>query len=253
MLTQRSEQALALIQQKRRCSIEDLSSALGVSRVTVHRVLDGLESEGLVIKMRGGVRLYDPAAIEKLFDIRRRTNVGEKKQIAVRAADLVRPGDSLFLDASSTTCYLARELALRGGPPVTVVTNSLVVATEVARCPHLHLIVTGGELDYQLNALLGPLTLESLSRFQVDHAFVSAAGVSVERGAMTAQSTLADLLRTVVETASEVNLLMDNSKLGRVAPITVMPLARIRRLISDSRLAEAVRDEYRQAGLEVLT
>ena len=69
---------------------------------------------------------------------------------------------------------------------------------------------------------------------------------------MTTQSTLADLLRTVIETASEVNLMVDHSKVGRVAPVSVMPLTRITRLISDNRLAGPVREELRQAGLQVL-
>jgi len=252
LAVERKQEILGYIRRNRICSIDALASRFQVSRVTVHRILNGLEDEQLVTKVHGGVRLYDPSALETRFSIRLRTNRAQKEEIARKALRYVVDGDTIYVD-SSTTCYqLVRALRHRHDLHLTVISSSPLVSYELAHARHISVISTGGELDHEVLSLTGQLTLEAIGRLQFDKAFVSVGAVALDRGLMTSKSFLADIIRRAMERAREVNLLADSSKFQRLAAQLIAPVNAVTRIISDGGLPADTIESLKALGVEVV-
>ena len=113
--------------------------------------------------------------------------------IAARAATLVPPGSTIFLDASSTALCLARRLMEDPPNELTLVTSSPAIAYEMQAEP-VHVVVAPGELDQHMRMLAGRWTVEFLAQLNFDTAFVSAAGITLEEGLTTSRRPLADVV-----------------------------------------------------------
>jgi len=249
----RNEEILRFIREHELCTIGEIANRFQVSKATVHRVLNDLDAAGQVRKVRGGVRFSEGAGLEKSFDIRLKLQMNEKKTIARLAFPYVREGSTVFLGSGTTISSLARELARNFKGPLTVVTDSPMVVLEFLRAPHIKVICTGGELQYDLNAFGGPLAYDAMDRLQFGTAFISAAAVSKERGIMTAQAILVRLLGKVIERADEVNLLVDHTKFSRIAPLAIAPVSSVDRIITDEDLDSSLRESILSAGVELVT
>lgn len=249
---QRKEEILKLIKENNICTIEELTKRFNISNVTVHRILNELEEEGLVNKVRGGVKLVSPSLPEIRFNVRMRTNLAQKREIARKAVTFIKEGDSIFLDASTTCFIFAKEISRGNYSDLTVVTNSPFVVCELSQSPNIHVISTGGELQYQLNGLAGSLTLNFMASLHLDKAFVSAAGISLKKGLMTSQPFIVEVLQKAFEVANEINLLIDSSKFFKVAMLTIAPVTRVTRIISDSKLPKETIVECQRLGIEVV-
>jgi DeoR/GlpR family transcriptional regulator of sugar metabolism len=249
----RREEILNFIRKNKICTIEELAKRFSVSRVTIHRVLNELECEALVTKVHGGVRFTDQeAGIETRFGVRMKTHKSEKIEIARKALRYLHSGDTVFID-SSTTCYqLVHLLRSQEDLNITVISNGPLVSYELSQARHIGVISTGGELFQEVYTFAGDLTLEAIDKLQFNKVFVSAGAVTVDKGPMTTQSFLAVTKRRVMEKASEVNLLIDSSKFGRIAPKVIVPLDRISRIITDAGLPREIREQYEKLGVELV-
>jgi DeoR family fructose operon transcriptional repressor len=180
------------------------------------------------------------------------TNKAKKIEIAGKALQFVRNGDTIFID-SSTTCYqFARRLAEMDSLHVTVISSSPLISYELSPARHINVISTGGELFQEVYTFAGDITLEAIGKLQFGTAFVSAAALSVEQGLMTTQSFLALIKRKVIEKASEVNLLIDSGKFDRIAPRVIAPIDSVTRIITDSELPDKIRKKYVKLGVELV-
>jgi DeoR/GlpR family transcriptional regulator of sugar metabolism len=249
----RNEEILRFIREQELCTIAELSNRFKVSKATVHRVLNDLDAAGQVRKVRGGVRFPEGAGLEKSFDIRLKRLMSEKNTIARLAFRYVHEGSTIFLGSGTTIATLARELARNFNGPLTVVTDSPMVVLELLHTPHIKVICTGGELQYDLNTFAGPLAYDAMDRLQFGTAFISAAAVSKERGIMTAQAILVRLLGKIIERADEVNLLVDHTKFTKIAPLAIAPLSSMDRIVTDEDLDSSVRESILSAGVEFVT
>lgn len=249
---QRKEEMLKLIKENDICTVKELTKRFNVSNVTVHRILNELEEKGLVNKVHGGAKLASPSLPEIRFNIRMRTNLAQKKEIAGKAVDFIKEGDSIFLDASTTCFAFAKEISRGNYSDLTVVTNSPFIICELSRSPNIHVISTGGELQYQLNGLAGSLTLNFMASLHLDKAFVSAAGISLKKGLMTSQPFIVEVLQKAFKVANEVNLLIDSSKFSKVAILIIAPVTHVTRIISDSKLPKETIAECQQSGIEIV-
>ena len=249
---QRKEEMLKLIKENNICTVEELTKRFNVSNVTVHRILNELEDEGLVNKVRGGVKLATSSLPEIRFNVRMRTNFTQKREIGRKAVTFIREGDSIFLDASTTCFVFAKEISRGNYSDLTVVTNSPFVVCELSNYPNIHVVSTGGELQYQLNGLAGPLTLNFMASLHLDKAFVSAAGISLKKGLMTSQPFIVEVLQKSFEVANEINLLIDSSKFSKVAMLAIAPATRVTRIISDRKLPKEIIAQCQQSGIKIV-
>ena len=249
----RNEEILRFIREQELCTIAELSSRFKVSKATVHRILNDLDATGQVHKVRGGVKFSEGAGLEKSFDIRLKRQMSEKNTIARLAFRYVHEGSTIFLGSGTTIATLARELARNFKGPLTVVTDSPMVVLELLHTPHIKVICTGGELQYDLNTFAGPLAYEAMDRLQFGTAFISAAAVSKERGIMTAQAILVRLLGKIIERADEVNLLVDHTKFSKIAPLTIAPVSSLDRIVTDEDVDAKVHESLLSEGVDLVT
>src|SRR5438045_1665413 len=180
--SERMQHVLRLLETRDYVPVTELSEAFAVSEVTVRSDLAALARDGLVARIRGGVRALQQGQSEAGFDLRLRLEVEHKRAIARAAAAMVENNEAVALDASTTAYYVALELCAKRD--LVVVTNGLLVATALADAPTITVIVTGGVLRLSAMSLVGDLGTDVLRTTRINKGFLGARGLSLDRGLM---------------------------------------------------------------------
>lgn len=253
----RREKILQTLEVQDTVHVNRLAQRFGVSAVTIRSDLKALATAGLVQRQHGGARPARSAPPEVPIDERRGQYRERKHSIAALAMTLVRPGDKLILDAGSTTQQLARKLARAalqplGATPLSVFTNSLPIAGELATVPGIELILSGGTLRKASQSLQGPQAEAGLDDYFFDKLFLGADGCDPDFGLSTHEEAEARLNARMIAQARQVIVLADGSKFGRTCLHRICGLARIDTVISDASIAPAMRDALSQRGVQVL-
>ena len=250
----RRARILEQIQRSGGASVAELAAAHGVSPITVHRDLESLARDGLVERIRGGAR---PSGAGHRIDVatdwtkRLQQASDEKRAIAARAAELVEDGSTIFVDSSTTCLELARYLERHPPRALTLVTNSPAIALEL-HAQSIHVIVAPGEVDQTLRMIGGRWTAEFLAELNIETAFVSAAGVTLEHGLTTTRRALADTLQAASASSARTIALIDSSKFGFSALLTIARPERLDAVIVDDALPPETLAAYRAAGVNVI-
>src|SRR3954454_22636561 len=141
---ERLRRVLELLEQRDAVHVSELSNEFSVSEVTIRQDLAELARQGLVARVRGGVRALQRGQSELALDVRHRLQADEKRAMARAAAAMVGDGEAVALDSSTSAYYLALELRRRR--ELVVVTNGLLIAAALADSPGVNVLVTGGML-----------------------------------------------------------------------------------------------------------
>jgi DeoR family transcriptional regulator, aga operon transcriptional repressor len=245
--TERFGRILELLARDGTVAVAALAAELGVSDATVRRDLQALGEQRLLERSHGGAVAHGTA---HELPVRYRTGrTDEKRRIARAAAELVPDGLAIALTGGTTTTEVARTLAARQG--LTVVTNALNIAVELAVRPNLKLIVTGGVARSASYELVGSLADATLRGLYLDLAFVGVDGVDAERGLTTQNEVEAATNRALIDRAKRTIVVADASKLGRVAFAEIAGLERAEQLITNTGADEEHVERLRAAGLDV--
>jgi len=238
-----------MVEARRSVRLEELSAALNVSPATVRRDLDELAAAGAVRRVHGGVVSIDAAPGEPRFDDKAAEAADEKERIAARAVELLQPDDTVYLDSGSTVLAAARRLV--GWDRLTVVTNSLPAAVELAgRGPRL--IIVGGELRDRSRAIVGPLTRHLLDEIRVDRALMGTYALSLEDGLTTTDPAEAFTKQLVLDRAREVILLADHRKVGLRSFVRAGGLEAVDVLVTDAAIEEKIVRSIERRGVRVI-
>jgi DeoR family transcriptional regulator, glycerol-3-phosphate regulon repressor len=229
-ISKRHEAILGLVRQFGTISVADLGKSLGVSEETVRRDSRPLETRGEVIKVHGALTLPHHVG-EAPLERRMRENGESKRSIARVAATLVEDGDSLIIDAGTTTSIFAQEL--RSKRRLTVVTNSSDIARTLATVNGNMVYMAGGELMGDSGAAFGPSAIEFIGKFKVRHTFISISAVDRKLGPMDAVLAEAQFAHKALECADHRVLLTDASKFGRSALVKVCGFEELSEIVTD--------------------
>jgi len=210
--------------------VRELAELLCVTQETIRRDLDKLEEEGRIVRSHGGAVAPEVTQGETPYFQREVINAAEKKRIARAALAFVREHDRIVLDASSTAWYLS---AILPNMPLTVLTNSVKVALELAGKEKITVISTGGTLAPTSLSYVGPLAQRGLEHYHADKVFISCKGVHLQRGISESNELQAMVKQQMINIADQVYLLADHTKLGVQALTYVAPLNDVDRLITD--------------------
>lgn len=228
-------------------AVADLSARLGVSAATIRRDLELLEDQRLLSRTHGGA-----VAQGVLYELPLRYKTGrhqdEKRRIAKDAVTRVPDGAAIGLTGGTTTTEVARALVDRHR--LTVVTNALNIAGELAVRPNIKLVVTGGFARSESYELVGPLAEQSLADLHLDVVFIGVDGISTKDGLTTHHEVEAHTNRALIERAHHVIVVADGSKLGSVAFARICPISAVNELITAGADSTAVA-LLREAGLAV--
>lgn len=246
---ERRSAILDLVKRDGRALVRDLAVTIGSSEVTIRRDLDVLQKRGLLQRTHGGA-LPARTVAEADFNLAEHElkHPREKVAIAEAAAGMVHEGQTIVLGSGSTTTAIAR--ALRGFKNLTVITNSISIAAELAGSD-VDVILTGGMLRKQSRSLIGPLAEQSLSRLRADMFFMGTDGIDTHVGLFTQNLLGAQLVRVMVEMSSRTIVVCDSSKFGKESLYTVIPITKVRGVITDKQIPEAALKALREIGVEV--
>lgn len=241
---ERQKRLLQIARTEGSVRINALAETFDVTAETVRRDLDELCGRGLLHRTYGGAAAlsltHEPQVSE-----RQRRHVDERRRIGRYAADLVDPGDAIFVDCGSTTAFFARALAARA-IKVTVVTNCIPVATECGVADEIRLILCPGDYVPREGGVYGSATLDFLRKYTSDKAFVGAGGLTVE-GAADADTQSVSIKRVMLERSRRSILLVDSSKFDLHQFELIGPLGSVNDVISERapgrELARALANE----------
>lgn len=255
----RAERELRIINKLRAEKIvhlTDLSRTIGVSENTVRRDLERLQGLGILKRTHGGAVLTeDQRETHGSDDVEWMTRQehlpAQKETIGRKAAEMVLDGEAIILDAGTTTMQIARQLRQKRN--LTVVTNAVNIGLELSRADSITVVLTGGILRELSKSLIGPLTEEFLGgRIHVDRLFLSAGGVTLEDGAMNANTIEVPIKRAMIRAAREVVLVVTHDKVGKKSFTPITPLSSLAAIITDSGVDPRMADAFRERGVTLI-
>jgi len=215
--------------------VQALTELFGVSVATIRRDLAELETQGLLRRTHGGALFVDQVTRDPANRDRTVANVEAKRRIARAAADLVVDGDTVIVDAGTTSLEVARLLGARSG--LTIITNGLDVSHELANnaTGNNRLFVIGGEFHDVNHSFAGPLAAEAMRRFNADKAILSVSSVDLDRGTIGLSSPqFACVQQAMIEAAKATIVVADASKFGRASLSVVARFAALDCIVTDS-------------------
>jgi DeoR/GlpR family transcriptional regulator of sugar metabolism len=244
---ERQQHIARSVEEHGRVRVTDLAERFDVSEVTIRKDLRVLEAEGRVVRAHGGALAPGRSRPERAFEVRERLQRTEKERIGATAATLVIDGESIALDASTTALAMARALTTRGGwTHLTVITNGLRIASELAGHRGITVAMPGGFLRSEALSVVGPLGSGLLERVNIQKAFMGAAGFTLETGLSDATDEEAQIKRLIVGAASEVVALIDHTKWGRSACATFCPTDMLTAVVTDGEEPPAMANALRE-------
>ena len=232
-----AEERRAILQDKLRedgyIQITDLAQEFGISSATIRRDLISMEKEGICIRKRGGaIRSTQGVTMEIPYEIKRHQNTNEKARIARAALELIKNGDTMLLDAGSTTYALS--LLLHEKKNLTVVTHDLNIAVKLASNPNINLICTGGVARQNVYTLQGAQVIDFIRNLKVDKSFIGADTIHEDGVIGNVNIEEVPIKQAMIAAAKQVILLADSSKFGRTGFSKVALIGDMDVLITDS-------------------
>ncbi len=229
-------------------SVDDLVELTGVSAMTVYRDIEALEEAGVLIRHRGQVTAVATGLNEIAASIRVNQNADLKQEVARVVAARIRPGSSILVDDSTTALWVLRMLEV---VPITVVTNSMLVARELERRSGVRLFITGGEYQAWSESMVGQTTTEVIAGVRADYFLVSASGIS-DLQCFHPFEDCVQVKRAMMASAAQSILLLDHTKLDRRALHTFASMTDFDQVIVDSQTPDVVVADLRERGVSVV-
>ena len=219
-----------------------------ITLMTLHRDLDALVNDGLIIKLRGGARVVKQSG-DPSFQSREFENIGSKNKIAAKAISLIREGGSVFFDAGTTTLAVIRAL-----PDInlTVITNGANFAGELQRYTNITTYMCCGALNRSNMALSGNSTLEFLEGINIDLGFIGVSGYSEDCGFTCGKESEMLVKKLIIQKARKSVALMDASKLTKLMPYTFAKLSDVNFVIGDGLLPVTFARSAEESGVTLL-
>lgn len=224
---------------------------LGVSLETARRDLDYLEKQGSLQKVHGGAILKNREESTMTYSLRETKNTEEKKELANIALKYINEGETIALNSSTTNIEIARLIKNRYSS-LTVVTNSLRIAEELADVKGINLILAGGIYNQNEFAFLGEITERFLGNFLVDKSFISVGGISLKRGITDFLMDEILVERKMIEIGEQAIIVADSSKIDTNSLIKICDIEDIDFIITDSRLDKKIKEKYEEENIKII-
>ena len=247
---ERRSEILTKLQQEGKVLVNDLSKFYQVTEETIRRDLEKLEIEGIVKKTYGGAVLAETLNIDLPYYVRKQTNVQSKENIASKIAELIKDGDHIMLDASSTAVYVIKKIKQLKN--ITIVTNSIEIMLELADVNGWKVFSTGGAMKEGALALVGHQAEEMIDRFHVDKAIISCKGIDQEFGITDSNEPDVEIKRHMVKAAKQVILAVDSSKFDKISFVRMGTFDQVNTVVTNMEPSQEWKDVLENAGVTVI-
>jgi len=228
----------------------ELSNELKVSDVTIRNDLIRLEQKNMLIRARGGAIKVDRVGLDFTLSDKNKQHLGEKKLIGKAAADLIEDGDTIILDSGTTTMEVARNLQKVTG--LTVITNALNIANQLADHQNTNVIIPGGFLRKNSLSLVGGAAEENFKNYFCDKLFLAVDGFNTTHGLSTPNVEEAHLNRVMIEISKQVIVVADSSKFHKRSFAFIAPITDVDIVVTDGEIPAEDRKKLENAGVKLI-
>ena len=247
---ERQKKIIEILNREGSVFVNKLSVTLGVTEETIRRDLEKLEKQELLMRTHGGAVPIDESTYELSLETRKRTNVDIKMRLAKEAVKHIIPGDIIFLDASTTTFYMAKELKKMVN--VTIVTNSLRVVGELANQENLKVILVGGVVSNN-QSVIGSLAERTVEEnYFAGKMFLSSKGIDSDVGLLESNEKECGIKKIMMKNCRQRYYLCDKSKIGRVGFVKLAPLEDVDFIITEAELDTQWREKLAELKIELI-
>lgn len=247
---ERQNKILEYINNSQKANTNELADYFKVSKVTVRRDIDALAAQGLIVKTHGGALSITKSLHREIpYAFKVEHNQSAKKQIGAAAAKYIEDGDIIILDSGSTTLEIAKNIVQKN---VTVVTDDIKIAMELANKNNVTVIVSGGTLTDPVYTLTGNNATEFFSRLHVNKTFLGCDAVDLDFGISNRTYSEVDIKSAMIQAADEIIMVTDRSKLDRKVFCQLCDISALDKLIIDE-IDERNRKGFTEKGVEIIT
>lgn len=253
---ERYHQILKLLRTERTVKVAELTELFQVSAETVRRDLDYLEKEGCLKKVYGGAVLEQVDSSMAAFKEREHQFQENKLEAAQLVCRFVKEGDSIALDAGTTSLEIAKVLKEKY-EKLTILTNSIAIVNELLEKPSFTVMLAGGVVHPAEESIIGAACVEQLRQYRVNFYFLTPSGVSLHSGITSGVASCGfedvEVQRAMADIAGRVIVLCGSNCFEKVCLLKVCDLIRVECILTDSRLPAEVRKQYETADIKIIT
>jgi len=246
----RRDKIINKIQSEGTVRVDELSEEFGVSSVTIRNDLDFFEEKGLIHRTYGGALLRNNVYKDPSIEEKKKINIEEKRRIGEHAASLIKNGESIILDSGSTTREVA--LRLKDKEELTIMTNAINIALELAGSTNIEVMLTGGVMRNKSYSLIGPEAERTMQNYYFDKLFLGVDGINFDRGLTTSHPLEARLNRIMVERSSNVIAITDSTKFGRYSFSYICDLDIVDMVITDKNISTEAEQKLKERQIVVV-
>jgi DeoR family fructose operon transcriptional repressor len=251
---ERQQKIKDMLMMEKRVDVSQLSKMFSVSEVTIRRDLEKLSNDGVVIKTYGGAVLNEEGSLPALNAVRESFDDDEtsedKKMIGRIAADMIEPGDAVFLTPGSTCLEIAKNL---NNKRATVVTNDLNIGMALKDYLGIKAIITGGDLIQSTSILVGHFSQEILKGIYINKAFIGVKGVNLESGYTVDSYEESVIVKTVIEISQETIIVADQTKFGKTAFAGLGDLTMAKKVITNRQVSAEYKKFFFEHAVKLYT
>lgn len=205
-----------IVNEKKFISTKELSEQLNVTETTIRRDCEELHKQGLIIRVHGGAKSVhqknflskeNETRMSERYDIHK----DEKEMVAKQASNEIHDGDCIFLDGGTSIVPMVKYIKDK---KIIIVTHSSLIVDELQKDSNVELFIIGGKYLPAYNMSVGPLAISNIEKFNFDHAFISCAGIDLERKLLyTVEMETMEVKQKAMHVSTKTHLLIDSSKL----------------------------------------
>lgn len=245
-MNERHAKILDLLTEYKKIEVTRLSKLLNVSQVTIRKDLDQLEATGILIREHGYAKLNESDDINNRLAYR----YDIKQKIAIKAADMVKNGETIMIESGSCCALLALEIA-KNKHDVTIITNSAFIADYIRKMGQVKIILLGGEYQNESQVMVGPITKKCVETFFVDKLFIGTDGFSEKSGFTGNDFMRGETVKDMVKQANKVIVVTDSDKFGRVGLVKLIETNEVSYVITDNKIPKTSETYLIKQGVEV--
>lgn len=242
----RLDKIIQMVSEAQRVNVNHLSEKLKVSKVTIRKDLDKLESKGLLRREHGYAVLNSGDDL----NVRLSYHYRIKRKIAEQAVQLIGDNDTIMIESGST-CALLAEVLCQTKRNIKIITNSCFIANHVRQYANCQVILLGGNYQPSSEVTVGPLLKEMVSLFHVDHLFVGTDGFTAEAGFMGKDMMRSEVVRYMSDVADKTIILTDSSKFQKTSLVNQLSIEKVYGVITDKDLDPSLSQLLTEKGIQL--
>jgi DeoR family transcriptional regulator of aga operon len=253
LVEERRRRITDALKRQARVTVGDLAERFGVSAVTIRGDLAALGRAGALVRAHGGAVPRGDADGDLPIAVKKSLRHAEKLRIGERGAEMIAPDETIILDSGTTTAEIARVLRRMPIPGLTIVTNALNVAVELANTPRVRVMMLGGVLRPPSRSFVGPEAERTLTEIHADRLFLGVDGFDLEGGLTTPDPLEAFLNGMMIAISKEVVVVADSTKFGRRSLSRIASVNVVHRVVTDRGIDRRMAAAIGERGIELVT